>query len=48
MEKIMTFVKENKKGIIWFVAILAIAWLTIVCIDNWDIMQEGFYEGLNR
>lgn len=48
MKNFHTFLKENKKGIIWFAIILAIAWITITVIENWNLVQEGFYEGLNR
>jgi predicted negative regulator of RcsB-dependent stress response len=48
MEKIVKFFKENRKGIIWFLVILLIAWLAAELIQNWEIAQEGFNEGYNR
>jgi uncharacterized membrane protein len=47
MEKFKTFLKKNRKGIIWFIVILILAWITASVIDNWNAVQEGFYEGLN-
>jgi len=47
MKNFLKFLRENKKGIIWFAVILVIAWITITIIENWNAVQEGFYEGLN-
>jgi hypothetical protein len=47
MKKILTFLKENRKGVIWFAVILVIAWITMNVIENWNAVLEGFYEGLN-
>ncbi|MDD3911079.1 MAG: hypothetical protein PHZ22_02685 [Bacteroidales bacterium] len=47
MKNFKKFLRENKKGMIWFAVILIIAWITITVIENWNAVQEGFYEGLN-
>ncbi len=47
MKNFLKFLRENKKGMIWFAVILVIAWITITVIENWNAVQEGFYEGLN-
>ncbi|MBR5074047.1 MAG: hypothetical protein IKX26_02330 [Bacteroidales bacterium] len=48
MKQAKTFIKENRKQIIWLVVIIIVAWFAIELISNWAAFLNGFNEGINQ
>ena len=46
--KVMSFLKENRKKIIWLAVVAVVAWFALELISNWAAFAEGFKEGLNK
>ena len=47
-QKAVTFIKENRKQIIWLIVTVVIAWFIIELTSNWAAFSSGFQEGMNQ
>lgn len=45
--QVKTFVKENKKQLIWLLIVIVLAWFVIELASNWSDFVKGFNEGMN-
>ncbi|MBR6466136.1 MAG: hypothetical protein IKS82_06845 [Bacteroidales bacterium] len=48
MKKLKTFIRENRKQIIWLVVTIIVAWFIIELISNWAAFSDGFHAGLEH
>ena len=48
MKKLKTFIRENRKQIIWLLVTVIIAWFIIELISNWTAFMDGYNEGISQ
>ena len=48
MKKLKTFIRENRKQIIWLLVTVIIAWFIIELISNWTAFLDGYNEGISQ
>ena len=48
MKKLKTFIRENRKQIIWLLVTVIAAWFIIELISNWAAFMDGYNEGMSQ
>ena len=47
-KKVKSFIRENRKQIIWLTITVIIAWFAIELISNWSAFMDGYRSGMEQ